>query len=91
MPSTRGMGSKIIFRLSGSVSSTRADKVMDRSAGAPLKGKAEAPKPIPTSFIRASFGPYAEAPVPAEPLGVGEFEGRDGEKRLPRGGAKILR
>src|SRR5262249_23718771 len=34
--------------------------------------------------LGAFFGPDAESPVPAEPLGVGELEGSYGEERLPR-------
>src|SRR5262249_6414238 len=41
----------------------------------------------------AVFGPNAEAPMPADSLGVGELEGRDGEERLPReaGGDRLGR
>src|SRR5262249_31451407 len=33
--------------------------------------------------LGAFFGPNAESPMPADSLGVGELEGRDGAERLP--------
>src|SRR5215470_13940952 len=96
MPSTRGMGSKMIFRRSGSVSSTRAVRLIvpkgtsSRPSGqgtlaSVTSGQVRGLRGrlLVGKILGAFFGPDPEAPVLASPLGVGELEGSHGEERLP--------